>query len=86
MANPGRAGIVYLSRCGSLFRQSSPAGIARAYCTVARRPFAHELDINVVLIRGQMPPEVVEKVRPIGLQPVDLEMAQWKNEPVINAD
>jgi hypothetical protein len=40
----------------------------------------------VILIGRPVALEIVEKRRPVGLQPVNLEIAQRKGKAVVNAD
>ena len=47
---------------------------------------AHELDIDVILIGRPMALEIVEEARPVGQQPVRLEIAQRKRKAVVDAD
>ena len=71
---------------GPFLCQPSPAGIAGPRRAVTCRSLANEIDVGVVLVGRPMVHEVVEKRRPVGFQPVNLEISQREGKAVVDAD
>ena len=71
---------------GARLGQAPPAGTAGARRAGADRPIADEIDVGVVLVGRPMALEVVEERRPIGKQPMPLEITQREGKAVVDAD
>ena len=66
--------------------QTPPPGIAHARRAVADDAVTDEIDIGVILVSRPMPLEIVEEARPVGQQPMRLEIAQRERKAVVDAD
>ena len=75
-----------LGRHGTLLGQAFPARAAAASGSITGKTITHEIDIGVRAIGGPMPLKVFEERRPVGRQPMRLEVAQRKRKPVIDAN
>src|SRR5258708_438706 len=73
-----------LGATGAFLGQPPPAGIAGAHSAVAKYALAHEIDIGVIVVSRPMALEIVEEGWPVGLKIVQLEIAQWKREAVVD--
>jgi dihydrofolate reductase len=73
-----------LGRPGTLLGQTFPARAAAASGSITGKTITHEIYISVRAIGGPMPLKVFEERRPVGRQPMRLEVAQRKRKPVID--
>jgi hypothetical protein len=71
---------------GALLGQSPPAGIAHTRRAIPDRAMPYEIDIGVVLVGRPVPLEIVEERRPVGKQPMHLEITQREGKAVVDAD
>ena len=70
----------------TLFSQAPPSSAARSRRAVAVDAITDEINIGVIVIGRPMALEIVEERRPIGQQPMHLEIAQREGKPVVDAD
>ncbi len=70
----------------ALLGEAPPAAVSRACRAVAGKAIADEIHVDVVAVGRPVALKVLEKRRPVMRQLVDLEIAQWEGEGMIDAD